>query len=235
MHRFTKLWMDLFGYPNSDLTSLRSDTDSYWSARRKDLSKLSAWQQERANIITRLVPKTPYTLADIGCGGPGLILFLKKVTSLTQGVGYDNSTWVLNTLKEHGVEGRSVVLDTEEGIAEIEAANIFTLMEIIEHVPHAESLVCSVYEKSSNGIIFSVPNTGYIVYRLRLLFGRVPMQWKLHPGEHVRFWTLTDMKWWLNALGHSKYTIITYRGTPIFNKVWPGLFAAGLVVYLPKA
>jgi len=235
MYRFKKLWMDLFGYPNNDLTALRSDTDTYWAARRKDLSKLSAWQQERAHLIEKFVPKGAYTLADVGCGGPGLILFLKERTALVNAVGYDNSSWVLDTLKEHGVEGRSVVLDTEEGISTIEAADVVTLMEIIEHIPHAESLVQSVYAKASHGVIFSVPNTGYVVYRLRLLFGRFPMQWKVHPGEHVRFWTLTDMKWWLGSMGHTNYTIITYRGVPILNKIVPSLFAAGLVVYLPKA
>jgi 2-polyprenyl-3-methyl-5-hydroxy-6-metoxy-1,4-benzoquinol methylase len=234
MYRLKKLWLDLFGYPNNDLTALRADTDTYWGARRKDLSKLSAWQQERADMIARLVPNGPYTLADIGCGGPGLILFLKKKTQLTHGVGYDNSSWVLDTLKEHNVEGRSVILDAE-GEYSIEPADVITLMEIIEHIPHAESLVRAVYEKASKAVIFSVPNTGYVVYRLRLLFGRFPMQWRLHPGEHVRFWTLTDMRWWLRSMGFSKNTIITYRGVPILNKVWPSLFAAGFVVYLPKA
>lgn len=235
MHRLKKLWMDLFGYPSNNLTAPREDTDAYWSARRKDLSGLSPWQLDRARMIARLVPEEAYTLGDIGCGGPGLILFLQKHTKLNAAVGYDNSTWVLNTLKEHGVEGRPLSLDTERDGEAIQSAAVITLMEIIEHVPHAEALLQSAYTRASTAVIFSVPNTGYLVYRLRLLFGRFPLQWRVHPGEHVRFWTLTDMRWWLKSLRHDTYRIYSYRGVPVLNRIWPSVFAAGMLVYLPKS
>lgn len=234
MYRLKKLWMDVFGYPSNNLTALRDDTDAYWSARRKVLSGLSSWQQERARMIVRLVPKRAYTLGDVGCGGPGLMLFLKQHTALTKAVGYDNSTWVLQTLKEHHVDGRELSLDTEDAGEAIQPADVVTLMEIVEHVPHAEALLHSAYSKASTAVIFSVPNTGYIVYRLRLLFGRFPLQWRVHPGEHVRFWTLTDMHWWLKSLRYTDYHIYSYRGVPILNRLWPSVFAAGMLIYLPK-
>lgn len=234
MHRLQALWLALFGYPQSRLSANREDTDQYWKARRKDLSQLSAWQRDRARIIERLVPRSPYTLGDVGCGGPGLIMFLTKHTALSSAVGYDNSSWVLETLERHGIPGVYVSLEDTDSLAQLAECDVFTLMEIIEHVPHAEQLIEAAYERAKKGVFFSVPNTGYIVYRLRLLFGKVPMQWKLHPGEHLRFWTMVDMKWWLSALGFTRYTIIPYRGVPWLNRMLPNLFAAGMVVYVSK-
>jgi len=72
------------------------------------------------------------------------------------------------------------------------------------------------------------------VYRLRLLFGKFPAQWRVHPGEHVRFWTARDLRWWLLAQGIENYKIFYYEGIPLLNKIVPSLFAAGFVVYIQK-
>ena len=84
-------------------------------------------------------------------------------------------------------------------------------------------------------LIFSVPNTGYVAHRKRLLFGSFPLQWRNNPGEHLRFWTLGDMKWWLKQLNlYEKSIIKTYEGFPLLNKLWPGMFAMGIIVIIKK-
>ena len=61
------------------------------------------------------------------------------------------------------------------------------------------------------------------------------MQWTLHPGEHLRFWTYRDLKWWLNELSLiDKSTVHIYEGIPLLNKLWRGLFGAGFIVKIEK-
>ena len=108
------------------------------------------------------------------------------------------------------------------------------LLEVLEHLPHSEKVLATAYEKSRRGIFFSFPNSGFFIYRLRLLFGKFPMQWRVYPNEHLRFWTVADLKWWLRAQGYTEYDIFFYKGIPLLNRLWPSLFAAGLFVCLTK-
>ena len=61
------------------------------------------------------------------------------------------------------------------------------------------------------------------------------MQWALHPGEHLRFWTYRDLKWWLKELGFDKQSeVYVYEGIPVLNKLWKGLFGAGFMIKIKK-
>jgi len=66
---------------------------------------------------------------------------------------------------------------------------------------------------------------------LKLLLGRFPLQWLAHLVEHLRFWFL----WWANWLGYRVQAAIPYQGTPFLKRLWPNLFASGVVYVLePK-
>jgi hypothetical protein len=80
--------------------------------------------------------------------------------------------------------------------------------------------------------IVSIPNTGFHQHRLRLLFGRFPLQWVVTPGEHLRYWTRADFHWWAKALGFMIVREVPYEGTPVLKNVLPGLFAAAFVYVL---
>jgi 2-polyprenyl-3-methyl-5-hydroxy-6-metoxy-1,4-benzoquinol methylase len=103
-------------------------------------------------------------------------------------------------------------------------------LEIIEHMPNTEEFIFKIQNKSKKGLIFSFPNTGYYSHRLRLLFGRFPLQWIVRPGEHLRFWTVKDVKWWVKNLGFNLEKLIFYEGVPILNKVFPNLFSQGIII-----
>ena len=105
------------------------------------------------------------------------------------------------------------------------------LLEVLEHLPNPEQLLKQIRKKGRKSIFFSFPNTGYFSYRLRLLFGSFPIQWRVHPGEHLRFWTYRDLKWWLNEMGfHGKYEITIYEGIPLLNKIMGSLFGMGFII-----
>lgn len=225
----------IFIYP--ELRREGSDYDAYWKSKRgNDVEALSDWQQERSDIILNHIPQnTALTIVDIGGGAGAVLNYIAKKRNVEKGIVDDISGEALAHAKEFGFIARTTDITKQEELNGIEKADHYILFEILEHIPKPENVLDVLYAKTERALFFSVPNTGYITHRLRLLFGKFPLQWWLEPGEHLRYWTRTDMKWWLDSLGYKgKYELKTYKGVPLLDKLWPSLFAAGLVVILKK-
>lgn len=212
------------------------DYDAYWERKRGDkIGFLSNWQKARAQIIANVIQKNGgVSIGDIGCGEGSILAYVREHTpAIKKATGYDTSTMALEKASMLGIETVQLDLGSVGWIDLVHPADYLLLLETIEHVPDSEAVVSLALSKARKGVFVSVPNSGYFTYRLRLLFGRFPSQWLNFPNEHVRFWTATDMRWWLTALGYVNARIFLYKGLPGLNKIWPALFAAGLVVYIP--
>jgi 2-polyprenyl-3-methyl-5-hydroxy-6-metoxy-1,4-benzoquinol methylase len=234
LKRWTKL---VISYPKLSLEKV--DYDTYWKDKRgTEIGRLSDWQTERANIIVSQIKKEglgKVKLLDIGCGDGSILNYISKEIIVDRMYGADSSSFALKRAENFGITGTLIDIGSIDSLGKLPVTNYTLLLEILEHIPNPEEVLRCVYEKTSGGIFFSFPNTGFIVYRLRLLLGKAPMQWRLHPSEHLRFWTHTDLKWWLAELGYKKYTINFYKGIPLLKKIWPALFAAAFVVYIPRS
>ncbi len=229
----------IFSYPKQRIDPQSSDDyDTYWREKRgHHIGELSSWQKARADIILDILTKdkNQKSLGDIGCGDGSIMSYLKhKTDTIVRCVGYDSSMFALERAREFGIETNLLDISKKEAHEDITAVSYYLMLEVLEHIPHSEELLLSALTKVEKGIFFSFPNTGYIRHRARLLFGRFPVQWRVFPNEHVRFWTLTDLRWWLKALNITNYEIHCYKGVPGLNRMLPGLFAAGFVVYVPK-
>ncbi|MBI2618372.1 class I SAM-dependent methyltransferase [Candidatus Kaiserbacteria bacterium] len=227
----------LFLYPQRTIDTRSSiDYDRYWRDKRGSaLGNLSDWQKVRADLVLKNIDKKSLvSIGDIGCGDGSALTYLKTKLNLTRSAGYDVSRLALERAEDNGLETFLLDVRKENELERIQEADYILMFEVIEHVPHSEKLLNSAYTKTLQGVFFSIPNTGYLSHRFRLLFGKAPMQWKVFPDEHLRFWTLVDLKWWLKAQGYKNYTITCYKGIPILNRLWPNLFAAGLFVYIKK-
>lgn len=212
-----------------------SDYDAYWKSKRgNDVEALSDWQQERADIVLNYIPQnTPLTIVDIGGGAGAVLNYIAKKRTVEKGIVDDISGDALAHAKAFGFIDRTTDITKQEELEGIEKADHYILFEILEHIPKPENVLEVLYAKTGRALFFSVPNTGFITHRLRLLLGKFPLQWWLEPGEHLRYWTRADMKWWLDSLGYKgKYELKTYKGVPLLNVLWPSLFAAGLVIIL---
>jgi methionine biosynthesis protein MetW len=229
-------WISVFRYPATTLRDEHAiDYDAYWNAKRGDkLGTLSDWQKKRADVILSRIT-VPASITDIGCGDGSVLSYLQKHKSGLQAHGVDVSTVALRKAEEMGISTLKADISNPTELDRITSADYFLLLEVLEHIPHSEQFLKNILEKTKKGVFFSFPNSGFISYRLRLLFGRFPAQWKVHPGEHIRFWTARDIKWWLKAIGIKDYELFFYKGIPFLNKVLPGLFAAGMIVYVPKS
>lgn len=235
---FLKVWYGkIFLYPRDKIVVGESlDYDRYWEVKRgDDVGVLSDWQKIRADIVLSILSKDkPITIGDIGCGEGSILKYLTNQLFVTRAIGYDSSDFVLDKARQIGIETVQFDINKDEELVKIEPADYHLILEVLEHIPHSEKLLNIAYDRANRGVFFSFPNSGFFVYRLRLLFGKFPKQWINFPNEHLRFWTDRDLKWWLKALGYENYKIFYYKGVPILNKIRPSLFAAGFVVYLRK-
>lgn len=171
------------------------------------------------------------TVLDLGCGDGNMLQYLKEKAGIKP-IGVDISEEAKNSLVSKGIDMIKLDLNNSDRLDTIPEVDYITGFELIEHLPQPEQLVYKLSDKTKNGFIFSFPNTGYYAHRLRLLFGKFPLQWRTHPGEHLRFWTLSDTKCWVNDLGFEMKALLPYEGISILNKVLPGLFARGIVIVI---
>ena len=211
--------------------SASSITTSTGITRRSSgLGKLSQWRLRRAQVFASVV-KPGDRVLDLGVGDGALLQYLIEQRGI-DGYGLDISPKAVDFCRAHGLNvalsdiTRPMRDNLAEHFPEVDQFDYVILSEIIEHVPDPESLLDSLRPFVRQAIIVSIPNTGFHQHRLRLLLGRFPLQWVVTPGEHLRFWTLADFRWWTRQIGFKISAAIPYEGTPVLKTIYPSLFAA---------
>jgi len=166
---------------------------------------------------------------DVGSGDGAVLLYLRGHKRIDI-VAADLSQYALDFLRVKGIAVIKLNVNDESLSSALPIADHIILFEILEHMQNPERFIKSIEDKARKSIFFSVPNSGYLPYRIRLLLGRSFMQWRLHPGEHLRFWTLRDLRWWLAQLGYLEQTQLhVYEGIPGLNRLFPSLFGMAIV------
>jgi methionine biosynthesis protein MetW len=226
----------LFGYPETARVGV-VDYDTYWDNKaQQGLGLLSQWRLRRAQVFASLTVPGDRVL-DLGVGDGALLKYMIEQKNI-QGYGLDISQKAVDFCRAQGLNVglADITRPIGENLAAhfpgVSAFDYVILSEIIEHVPDPESLLTSLKPYARKGIIVSIPNTGYHQHRLRLLLGRFPLQWVVTPGEHLRFWTRADFRWWARQLGFTVAREVPYEGTPGLKNAWPSLFAAAFVYVL---
>jgi len=234
---FSKLKGDLkqlFGYPDCQYgVEFTVDYAAYWKRRRGDREAyFSPWQKIRADRTLRII-EPGSSVIDLGCGDGAVLGYLKEQANIS-GIGVDMDRRMLDKACQLGIETIEMDIGDIEKIKTLPETDYILGFEIFEHIPNPERLLCHLMSKARKGIIFSVPNTGYYAHRLRLLFGKFPLQWIVHPGEHLRFWTARDMKFWVRSMGLDLKRLILYEGLPVLNKISSSLFSQGMIIHIAK-
>ena len=216
-------------YPKLGLEE--TNYDDYWKAiRGKKIGKyINNYQLKRAEYIKQFL-KGNDILLDIGSGDGAVLLFLQRNSDLKI-YATDLSDYALEHLNNIGFETIKFDINNFKDIEKLPKVDYITILEVLEHMQNPEKFLKLIMKKAKKGVFFSFPNSGYISYRLRLMFGSFPMQWRVHPGEHLRFWTYRDLKWWLKELElYDKSEVYVYEGIPVLNRLWKGLFSEGFIV-----
>lgn len=233
---FRQAYLQIVSKP--EIKSVTNDYDVYWQSKKGGLTQekiqcLNDFQRFRANWILQRIQQGS-TVADIGCGDGAILKRLiehKKIKPL----GLDSSRASISHLQLNNIPSMHIDLSKNDSMDTVPEYDHFLLLEVLEHLPDPERVLNTLLNKVQVSLFFSVPNTGYFSYRLRLLLGRFPVQWRTHPGEHLRFWTYKDILWWLDELDlKDRATVELYEGIPILNGLFPGLFGAGIIVEIKK-
>jgi methionine biosynthesis protein MetW len=223
--------LSIYSYPNEIM--LRTQYDKYWESKRgNNMSNMNSFQKYRSQILISKLENNS-TLLDFGSGDGNILKQVAKNKKIKI-TASDFSIKSISHLSDEKFEVIELDISNNNGLKELKNFDYISALEVLEHIQNPEDLLIEMIKKSKKGVFVSFPNTGYIFYRLRFLFGRFPVQWRLHPGEHLRFWTFKDLKWWLKKLGIENHQIISYEGIPFLNKIIPSLFGEAFIVWIKK-
>jgi methionine biosynthesis protein MetW len=200
----------LYGYQKYEIPCL--NYEQYWGSRTEEREK---HLKKRDVIINQVVSKNSSVL-DIGCGDGRLLKYLVDKKNI-HAEGFDVSDTALERAKKKGLNVYKFDLNSDVLNLEKEYDHII-ISEVIEHIPDPESLLAKVQDKFSKSLILSFPNMGHLKYRLRFLLGRFPECWSWHPGEHIRFWTKTDMIFWLERKDNGFDSLVAEKFHPCVGK-----------------
>ncbi|GAB4575031.1 MAG: hypothetical protein Kow0077_24550 [Anaerolineae bacterium] len=173
--------------------------DDYWDAKAQEgLGKLSRFRRTRAEALASVIRPGSKVL-DLGVGDGAILKYLVDTLGI-EAYGLDISPKAVEYCRSIGLNVDLADINEPIGAAIADHYDYIIMSEIIEHIPDPEALLNRLRDRAT-ALIVSVPNTGYYQHRLRLLLGRFPLQWVVTPGEHLRFWTVVDFRWWISAGG----------------------------------
>ena len=203
-----------------------SDYNDYWE-KRPPQRLLTRYKQ-----IANDLPNSGQVL-DIGCGDGTFLKHLRDVKPELGLMGVDVSELAVSGLKQCGI--RSAVVDLTDGcIPDDLKADYVVLMEVLEHLSDPEAVMLAVKPIGARRYYVTIPNLGHIEHRLRLMFaGKMPITAIVyHIREHLRFWTVSDFKYWADQMG---YRVVEYHGqngTLFLWRIFPSLFAMQMTYFL---
>jgi len=214
---FKHAWTNVFGYRPIKIDTL--NYDDYWNL------DASAFPTDiRADVYETIV-QPGSSVADIGCGDGRLLARLRDRKGATVH-GYDVSTVAVQKTQARGVPAEVWDASTD---AFPDTFDYVIIADCMEHVPAPEQLIERVRTRFRKALLISIPNSCYWRYRARVLFGKFMVQWVAHPGEHLRFWSISDMHWWLGQHHFRIERAYPTWGIPVLKHIWPAMFAQNLI------
>lgn len=208
---------------NAEVAKFTSREDNWWD-RNGDFKALHDINPIRIAYIQNRIGLSGMTVLDVGCGGGILSEALARKRGRVTGI--DLSQPALVAAKTHGRRS-GLLIDyaciTAEGLAQSAEGqfDIVTCMELMEHVPHPESLVraCARLTRPGGDIFFATINRTPVAYLLVILaaeyvFGIV------RKGMHSyrKFIRPMELKTWAGETGLGLQDLSGLRYIPFIRK-----------------
>lgn len=196
--------------PQAVITDM--DYNDYWQVRKP--RPIPA----RAIVLSQLIGANS-SILDIGCGDGEIFGYLKEHNNVNA-VGMDISEVAVEKACQRGMN--AVVQDVTVPNFSVASQYDYVLVsEVIEHIINPEYLLDKLHGTFRKGLLITVPNIGFYLHRIRLMFGRFPIQWQWHPSEHLRFWTVKDFSEMVTNHGYIIKDIRSSNGFPFVDQYYP--------------
>ena len=159
--------------------------DAYWRTRLASEPDITTTAPARAALVADFC-EPGWSVLDLGCGDGSFLDCLRPLVPDLQLHGADVSAVALDSARRRGLDVFELDLSVP-GAAIPGSYDVVTLLEVIEHLPDAESVVTSAAAAARRYVIVSIPNLGFVESRVRLLLGWGPVTNVVHDvREHLR-------------------------------------------------
>ena len=131
--------------------------------------------------------------------------------------GLDVSENACQKAKQKGISAEIRDINYGLTLRDDEIYDYILLMEVIEHTVQPEKVVMDAVRHAKKGVIVTIPNSGYIKWRIQLLRGYSPRQ----SYTHLHFWSIKDFEIWCKLLNIKikSFTTILPRYTSVFKNL----------------
>ena len=140
--------------------------------------EINTGKKIRAELIKGWIEKNS-TMLDVGIGDGLIAEYLIKELNVKMH-GLDVSENACKKAKQKGIIAE--IRDINHGLTlrDDEIYDYILLMEVIEHTVQPEKVVMDAVRHAKKGVIITIPNSGYIKWRIQLLRGYSPRQSYTH-------------------------------------------------------
>jgi methionine biosynthesis protein MetW len=177
--------------------------------------EINTGKKIRAELIKGWIEKNS-TILDVGIGD-GLIAeyLMNELNVKIQGL--DISENACKKAKQKGISSEIRNINYGLTLRDDEIYDYILLMEVIEHTVQPEKVVMDAVRHAKKGVIITIPNSGYIKWRIQLLRGYSPRQ----SYTHLHFWSIKDFEIWCKLLNIKikSFTTILPKYTSVFKNL----------------
>ena len=221
LYVFRQDFFDVFTAPKYSVSKLIYDE---YNKLFLGTSKVTRFQRKRLDVLLGSMNVKIQSHLDFGAGNCAISLALRSSLGIGKSAAIDLGDFTKSICQDNNISYYSSTMELDGSY------DLVTAFEVLEHISDPEIVAMDLFERAEKYFVFTVPNTGFWKYRMRLLFGKFPNQWKLHQSEHLRFWTVTDMEQWIKTVFPDHNTSVTPYYNAFGVKFLPRLFCRGIFV-----
>ena len=176
----------------------------------------------RAKLVEDWIePKS--TVLDVGVGDGVMSEYFVKSRQVDV-IGLDISNKACEKARKRGIKSEIRDINNGLGIEENKYYDYILLSEVIEHTIYPHRILVDATKHTKKGVIVTIPNSGYLKWRVQLLRGYVPRQ----SFTHLHNWSIKDFEFFCGTLDIQILSFVTilptlllkYRNLLAWQQCW---------------